>query len=420
MSRRARQAAVAALAALAALALPACGGGEPRRVEAVLPRAFNLFEGSDVTVGGLSVGEVAELSTEDDRVRVTMALDADVDVPADARAMVTAESLLGERYVQLEPIYDGGPTLADGAVIPLDRTGVPAEVDEVLAGLDDLTAELDEGELGELTAELAEVLEGQGADLGRLLDGLAEASAVLADVDDTLLDALDSLADVAELVESRQEAIAPLLDDLSTVAATVRDEREPLVGAAAELRRLTEALEPLLAEHGEELPGELEQLATFLATAERGSQEIERFLSGSADLLSASGLAFDYESATLRIEKQDEPLGEAIALRLEQRLVGLCLRLGADECAEPGFWEGELDDELCLPGITGCEPGQRPVGDALGDALERVPEPAGDAAGPGAGSAREPDDGRGERDGGARPRPETAADVLDRLEGVGR
>lgn len=360
---------------LAAVALSACGGTEPRRVETVVPRALNLFEDSDVKVGGLNVGTVAELEREGDAVRVRMELDPDVDVPADAAALVTAESLLGERYIQLEPIYTDGPTLADGDEIPMDRTGVPAEVDEVLSGLDDFVADLDAGGLGDLTAELAEVLDGQGADLGELLDGLVDASAVFADVDDTLLDALDSLADVAELVEARQEAIGPLLDDVSTVAATVRDEREPLIGAVVELRRLTEALDPLLADHADDLPEDIEQAATFLSTAQRSVDEVERYLDGSARLLTVSGIAFDYGSASLRVENQGEPIPEAITLRLRNRLVGLCLRLGVDECADTDYWDDELDDEqVCLPEITGCTEDQRPFDESLRDALQAVPD----------------------------------------------
>ena len=41
-------------------------------------------------------------------------------------AAVVPMSLLGERYIQLFPSYQGGPSLADGAIIPESRTAVPA------------------------------------------------------------------------------------------------------------------------------------------------------------------------------------------------------------------------------------------------------------------------------------------------------
>ena len=52
-------------------------------------------------------------------------------VPADAKALVIAPNLVSARFVQLAPAYTGGPVLADGAEIGLDRTAVPVEWDEV-------------------------------------------------------------------------------------------------------------------------------------------------------------------------------------------------------------------------------------------------------------------------------------------------
>ena len=48
-------------------------------------------------------------------------------IPANAKAVIVAQNLVGARYVQLTPPYeDSGPTMADGAVIGLDRTAVPS------------------------------------------------------------------------------------------------------------------------------------------------------------------------------------------------------------------------------------------------------------------------------------------------------
>ncbi len=52
---------------------------------------------------------------------MTLSVDRDVPIPADAKAVIVAQNLVAARYVQLTPAYrnDGGPKMADGAVIPL-------------------------------------------------------------------------------------------------------------------------------------------------------------------------------------------------------------------------------------------------------------------------------------------------------------
>ena len=50
---------------------------------------------------------------------MTLSVDPDVPVPADAKAVIVAQNLIAARYVQLTPAYRNGdgPTMADGAVI---------------------------------------------------------------------------------------------------------------------------------------------------------------------------------------------------------------------------------------------------------------------------------------------------------------
>ena len=57
--------------------------------------------------------------------------------------MIVAPNLVAARYVQLTPAYESsGPTMPDGAVIPVERTAVPVEWDEVKAQLTRLATEL--------------------------------------------------------------------------------------------------------------------------------------------------------------------------------------------------------------------------------------------------------------------------------------
>ena len=45
--------------------------------------------------------------------------------------MIVAPSIVGDRFVQLTPVYEGGEVLADGAVLDTDRTSIPLELDQI-------------------------------------------------------------------------------------------------------------------------------------------------------------------------------------------------------------------------------------------------------------------------------------------------
>ena len=115
------------------------GGGDQKTLTAEFPRTVSIYEGSDVRVLGVPVGKVDSVTPSGTDVIVTMHYDADVQVPANAKAVIVSPSIVGDRFVQLTPAYAGGPVLADGATLDQDRTAVPLELDQIYSSLDDLT-----------------------------------------------------------------------------------------------------------------------------------------------------------------------------------------------------------------------------------------------------------------------------------------
>nr|BFE53077.1 hypothetical protein GCM10017745_65040 [Saccharothrix mutabilis subsp. capreolus] len=79
-----------------------------KHVTAYFTAAVGVYEGSDVRVLGVKVGEVVGVVPEGGSVRVELVIDHDVDVPADARAVVVSPNIVADRYVQLAPVYTGG------------------------------------------------------------------------------------------------------------------------------------------------------------------------------------------------------------------------------------------------------------------------------------------------------------------------
>ncbi|MEH3138292.1 MAG: MlaD family protein, partial [Mycolicibacterium neoaurum] len=120
-----RGAVAVALVALLAVGIylvwPNRGG---HKIVAYFPTAVGLYPGDDVRVVGVPVGRIDSIQPRANDVKITMTVQDDVRVPADARAIIIAPNLVSARFIQLTPAYTEGDTLASGAEIGMDRTGV--------------------------------------------------------------------------------------------------------------------------------------------------------------------------------------------------------------------------------------------------------------------------------------------------------
>ncbi|MBS2080457.1 mammalian cell entry protein, partial [Mycobacterium tuberculosis] len=73
-------------------------------------------------------------------------------------------SLVASRTIQLEPPYEGGPSLGNHAVIPIERTQVPVEWDQLRNGITDIISTLGptpgqpKGPFGEIIESFADGL----------------------------------------------------------------------------------------------------------------------------------------------------------------------------------------------------------------------------------------------------------------------
>lgn len=64
-----------------------------------------LKVGDDVQISGVKIGSVAnvDLNSQTYLAKVTMSIDPQVQLPVDTAALISSESLLGGRYLALEP-----------------------------------------------------------------------------------------------------------------------------------------------------------------------------------------------------------------------------------------------------------------------------------------------------------------------------
>ncbi|MDT7750160.1 MAG: phospholipid/cholesterol/gamma-HCH transport system substrate-binding protein, partial [Pseudonocardiales bacterium] len=112
------------------------------QVSGVFERANGLYPGDDVRILGVSVGKVDQVTPRGADVKIDFHYDRGYRVPSNAMAAIVAPSLVSGRYIQLAPAYRGGPVMGDGAIIPLERTAVPVEWDQIQSELTSLSQAL--------------------------------------------------------------------------------------------------------------------------------------------------------------------------------------------------------------------------------------------------------------------------------------
>lgn len=178
------------------------------RVTAQFQDAVGLYAGNAVSVLGIDVGKIASITSRAGYVEVKLAIDAGVDIPADAEAVTISTSVLTDRQVELTPPYRGGPKLKNGDVLSLDRTRTPVEFERTLAMMHKLGSALrgdenNQGPLGDFVTLGSKITAGNGPDIKATLGRLSQALQVGSDKGAQSKKNIQTIvANVAELSEA--------------------------------------------------------------------------------------------------------------------------------------------------------------------------------------------------------------------------
>jgi phospholipid/cholesterol/gamma-HCH transport system substrate-binding protein len=124
---------------LNSIPLPGVEGAGPGAfmIRAQMPDVDNIEPNSRVRVGDVNVGHIRRIERQGWHALVTMELNGDVDLPANATAMLGQTSLLGSLHIELAPPTDVPPMgkLAEGSLIPLSSSGAFPSTEQALAAV---------------------------------------------------------------------------------------------------------------------------------------------------------------------------------------------------------------------------------------------------------------------------------------------
>lgn len=222
------------LAAASVLITSGCGAlpeAEKTTIKAYLADSAGLFVGNDVGILGVNVGEITSIEPKGDKVLVTMEIDADQPVPADAGAVVVARSVATDRYVELTPVYREGEKMADGATIGLDKTQTPVDFDQVLAALNEFATGI--GGNKETTKAVqrfidagTRALQGRGPLFNQTIHSLADGVDGIAAQRENVAATMKSLDVLLATIAANQGTARTFIQQVSQASTLLAQERE--------------------------------------------------------------------------------------------------------------------------------------------------------------------------------------------------
>ncbi|GAA2550181.1 MCE family protein [Pseudonocardia hydrocarbonoxydans] len=297
---------VAVIAVLLATAFVVIARPPGRSVVAYFTSATAVFEDNSVRVLGVDVGSIDRVIPEGTRVRVEMTIDdPDLRLPADARAVVISPSLVTGRYVQLTPTYSGGPELVDGAVIPVERTAVPLDVDDLARTATDLTDALGpngvnaDGSLSRVLDVGAANLGGNGQALNDTITDLGELSGTLADSREELFGTVTELQRFVAVIAANDAEVREFNTRLEDVAAFLADERGDLGDALRELSIALGEVAVFVRDNREILASNVDRLTEVTGVLVGQQRALAETLDTAPNALSNLANAYNGSSGTL-------------------------------------------------------------------------------------------------------------------------
>src|SRR5947209_4042928 len=228
-------------------------------VVAYFPAVNALYTGDKVQIMGLRVGAIDNIEPTGDRMNVTFHYSNKYKVPANASAVILNPTLVASRNIQLEPAYTGGPVMGDHAVIPVERTQVPTEWDELRNSVTNIvsefgpTKEQPKGPFGEAIDSFANGLAGKGKQINTTFDSLSRALTALNEGRGDLFAVVRSLAMFVNDLHQDDQKFVALNKNLSQVTTSLTGSDQDLANALQQFDGLLSTLRPFLAKNHEVL-----------------------------------------------------------------------------------------------------------------------------------------------------------------------
>lgn len=236
-------------------------------IHADFAQTDGMFVGSDVGILGVKLGRVDKLEPKGDYVRLTMSLPAGTKVPANAEAFVMSPSVVSDQYIELTPPYRSGATLANDAVIPLERTHSPVKWDKLVGSVNDLLVTFGpeganrDGDIGKLLKRFATMVDGKGKTFRKSILNITQASEIVKGEMPNVESLVTSLDTLVKILSDNKSTVDSLTNSVDLAAGEFAAQENNIALALTSLSKVMDQVGQLAKDNGGRMTGSLERLA---------------------------------------------------------------------------------------------------------------------------------------------------------------
>lgn len=267
-----------------ALVLPGCAvlgfetACEGTEVIGNFEQVGDLVENANVQSSDVVIGTVKQIELDGWEARVEMCLLPGQKIAENVKAVVRTTSLLGEKFIDLQPVTEGAPFLEDGAVIDSDDTSKATELEEVFAKLASIVGAGNLEQINRFTAAQANILRDHGDDLRTVLHRLRQFTDTLADRKSQIAGSVDSLDSVARTILADSSILEDFLESFADSSGILARESESLQQLLISLDRFTDVSVRLLDQTTTDLNEQFRDLRPVLRTLAANSGDLAETL----------------------------------------------------------------------------------------------------------------------------------------------
>jgi phospholipid/cholesterol/gamma-HCH transport system substrate-binding protein len=324
-------------------------GGKKIKITALMGDSAGLFVGNDVGILGVTVGKVTAIKPDGANVRVTMEVDADQAVPADAGAVVVARSVATDRYVELTPVYHSGARMKDGAVIAQPRTRTPVDFDDVLGALNTFATGIagtagNKDAIKNILKAGSSALAGKGETFNRAVTALGGAVDSISDQRGNITSTVKSLDNLTGTIAANQQLVKNFITQVSQASTLLAGERQNFQSSLRALSSAVTQVADFAHQNRQQLVSVLSQSSTVLKSLLTKRSQLTEILQVMPVTL--QNLHSIYHNGRIRVRVDPTvltPLGSLVNT--------LCVALPTDICAAFGPSLLNLSNLLQLLGL---------------------------------------------------------------------
>ena len=255
--------------------------------QALFADAGGLQTGNDVTMSGMKVGTVSDISLQGGRALVTFSVDGKVVLARQSTAHIRIGTLLGQRMLTLESAGNG--QLHSSDVIPISRTSTPYSLTDAVNDLTTNSAGTDTRSLNQSLDTLSATIDQIAPQLGPTFDGLTQVSKALNSRDEKLAQLLKGAGNLTGILSERSQQINTLILNANDLIGVLNARRSAIVTLLAHTSAVAKQLSSIVADNEKQLAPTLERLNSVIAMLEKNRDNIGKALPGLAKFMVTQG-----------------------------------------------------------------------------------------------------------------------------------